>query len=155
MEPEHHLRGAILGNLVMPGALFWFAWTARPGVHWIVNIIASGFFDCANILIFVSCVLYLTGVYGARYGASALAANGLLRYALGGSFPLFTLTMYHDLGYSWAGSLLGFLAAFVLPTTVDILPDLGQESANQVPTHHNTGLPIPEERWFYTVECAL
>jgi hypothetical protein len=53
MEPEHHLRGAILGNLVMPGALFWFAWTARPGVHWIVNIIASGFFDCANILIFV------------------------------------------------------------------------------------------------------
>ncbi|KAF7595576.1 hypothetical protein BBP40_005611 [Aspergillus hancockii] len=111
MEPEQRLWGAMLGSLVMPGALFWFAWTARPGVHWIVSIIASGFFGCANILIFVSCVLYLTAVYGARYGASALAANGLLRYTLGGSFPLFTLAMYHNLGYSWAGSLLGFLAA--------------------------------------------
>jgi hypothetical protein len=39
----------------------------------------------------VSTALYLTNVYGAKYGASALAANGLLRYAVGGSFPLFTI----------------------------------------------------------------
>lgn len=37
-------------------------------------------------------MLYLTNVYGARYGASALAANGVLRYMLGGSFPLFALS---------------------------------------------------------------
>jgi hypothetical protein len=36
-------------------------------------------------------MLYLTNVYGAKYGASALAANGLLRYLVGGSFPLFTI----------------------------------------------------------------
>lgn len=36
-------------------------------------------------------MLYLISVYGARYGASALAANGLLRYLVGGSFPLFTI----------------------------------------------------------------
>lgn len=39
----------------------------------------------------VSTMLYLTNVYGAKFGASALAANGLLRYLVGGSFPLFTL----------------------------------------------------------------
>ncbi|KAK1146888.1 hypothetical protein N8T08_002214 [Aspergillus melleus] len=39
----------------------------------------------------VSTMLYLTNVYGARFGASALAANGLLRYLVGGSFPLFTI----------------------------------------------------------------
>jgi hypothetical protein len=36
-------------------------------------------------------MLYLTNVYGAKYAASALAANGLLRYIVGGSFPLFTI----------------------------------------------------------------
>lgn len=36
-------------------------------------------------------MLYLTNVYGAQFGASALAANGLLRYLVGGSFPLFTI----------------------------------------------------------------
>lgn len=36
-------------------------------------------------------MLYLTNVYGAKFGASALAANGLLRYLVGGSFPLFTI----------------------------------------------------------------
>lgn len=37
-------------------------------------------------------MLYLTNVYGPQYGASALAANGLLRYLIGGSFPLFIVT---------------------------------------------------------------
>lgn len=36
-------------------------------------------------------MLYLTNVYGAKFGASALAANGLLRYLVGGSFALFTI----------------------------------------------------------------
>ena len=52
-KPEQRLWGAMLGSPLMPGALFWFAWTARPGVHWMVSIIASAFFGCANILIFV------------------------------------------------------------------------------------------------------
>jgi hypothetical protein len=74
-------------------------------------------------------MLYLTNVYGSKYSASALAANGLLRYLVGGSFPLFTIpselflacskfggqgcpdkfSMYNNLGYAWASSLLGFL----------------------------------------------
>ncbi|KAH7168177.1 major facilitator superfamily domain-containing protein [Fusarium sp. MPI-SDFR-AT-0072] len=102
-DPEQRLRGAMYGSILMPAALFWFAWTARPGVHWMASIVAAGLFGCSNLLIFVSCVLYLTNVYGARYGASALAANGVLRYMLGGSFPLF------------AGSLLGFLATGFAP----------------------------------------
>jgi MFS family permease len=103
--PERLLWGAMLGGPLMPAALFWFAWTARPGVHWMSSIMATALFGCSNILIFVgpsvrrrpmltrqvSTALYLTNVYGAKYGASALAANGLLRYAVGGSFPLFTI----------------------------------------------------------------
>lgn len=51
--PERWLWGALFGGPIMPAALFWFAWTARPGVHWIVSIIAAGFFGCSNICIFV------------------------------------------------------------------------------------------------------
>lgn len=38
-----------------------------------------------------SVALYLLDVYDALNGASALAANGLLRYVLGAAFPLFTV----------------------------------------------------------------
>ncbi|KAJ0426567.1 major facilitator superfamily domain-containing protein [Aspergillus carlsbadensis] len=115
LPPELRLCGAMVGSPLMPIALFWFAWSARQGVHWIAPVLATALFGCANILIFVSCVLYLTAIYGARYSASALAANGFLRYTLGGSSPLFTLPMYNNLGYSWAGSLLGFLGIAFAP----------------------------------------
>lgn len=38
-----------------------------------------------------SAALYLLDTYGALYGASAMAANGLLRYILSAAFPLFTV----------------------------------------------------------------
>lgn len=37
-----------------------------------------------------SATLYLSDVYGARYSASAMAANALLRYLFSAAFPLFT-----------------------------------------------------------------
>jgi hypothetical protein len=33
----------------------------------------------------------MTDVYGPLYGASAIAANGIIRYTLGAIFPLFTV----------------------------------------------------------------
>ncbi|KAL4794757.1 MFS transporter [Aspergillus venezuelensis] len=113
--PERVLWAAMLGGPLMPAALFWFAWTSTRHVHWMSSIVAIGLFGCSNIMVFVSTALYLTRVYGAQFGASALAANGLLRYGIGGSFPLFTLAMYHNLGYSWASSLLAFLTLAFAP----------------------------------------
>lgn len=49
------------------------------------------------------------------YGASAVAANGLLRYAFGAGFPLFTIQMYEKLGIAWATSLLAFIGLALLP----------------------------------------
>ncbi|KAL4789122.1 MFS general substrate transporter [Aspergillus venezuelensis] len=105
----------MLGGPFMPLSLFWFAWTSTRNVHWMSSVIAIGLFGCSNIMIFVSTALYLTRVYGAQFGASALAANGLLRYGIGGSFPLFTVAMYHNLGYNWASSLLRFLSLAFAP----------------------------------------
>lgn len=58
---------------------------------------------------------YIIDAYHALNAASAVAANGLLRYSFGAAFPLFTLQMYSKLGIAWAGSLLGFISLGLLP----------------------------------------
>lgn len=58
---------------------------------------------------------YLIDTYQALTGASAMAANGLLRYVFGAAFPLFTLQMYEKLGIGWATSLLGFITVALMP----------------------------------------
>lgn len=45
-EPEYRLPPAILGGVLIPVGLFWFAWTAYSNIHWIVPIIGCGFFGC-------------------------------------------------------------------------------------------------------------
>jgi hypothetical protein len=57
----------------------------------------------------------MVDTYGPMAGASALGANALVRYAGGGSFPLFTVQMYEGMGIGWATSLLGFLSLALLP----------------------------------------
>ncbi|KAF4543072.1 Sugar transporter [Lasiodiplodia theobromae] len=108
--PEFALSIAFPGSVVLPVALFMFAWTARPSVHWIVPIVAETLFGVSNLLIFMACTLYLMNTYGPMYGASAMAACSLLRYILGAVFPLFILQMYEALGTGWATSLLGFVS---------------------------------------------
>ena len=115
LAPEQRLYAAMIGSFLLPIGLFWFAWTARKDVHWIVPLIATVPFGIGNLLIFCSCVLCLIDTYGPVYGASAAAANGMLRYVLGAVFPLFTVQMYKRLGIDWATSLLGFVTIALLP----------------------------------------
>lgn len=46
---EQRLWASMLGSIIMPVSLFWFAWTAQSSVHWTVPIIAAAFFGCASI----------------------------------------------------------------------------------------------------------
>lgn len=54
VAPEHRLYAAMFGSIGIPVGLFWFAWTSRQTVHWIVPILASIPFAWGNISIFVS-----------------------------------------------------------------------------------------------------
>ncbi|RMZ89728.1 hypothetical protein DV736_g3041, partial [Chaetothyriales sp. CBS 134916] len=115
LPPEERLINAKIGSFLLPVSLFWFAWTARPDIHWIVPTLATLPFAMANLLVFVSTVLYLIDTYGALVGASAVAANGILRYIAGAVFPLFTVQMYRAMGVGWATSLLAFVTVALLP----------------------------------------
>lgn len=59
LPPEARLPGAIVGSVLLPIGLFWFAWTDGNNVHWIVPIIGSMFFATGLVLVFLSLMNYL------------------------------------------------------------------------------------------------
>ncbi|KAH3383500.1 hypothetical protein KXW42_001935, partial [Aspergillus fumigatus] len=113
-QPEARLPHLIVISWLIPVSLFWFAWTASPPTHWISGIVAGVPFGFGLILLFLGITSYLTDCYGS-FGASALAANAVLRSLFGAVFPLFSTSLYHSLGTSWATSLLGFVALAMAP----------------------------------------
>ncbi|KAG4417203.1 hypothetical protein IFR04_009652 [Cadophora malorum] len=115
VAPEYRLYPAMIGSVGLPIGLFWFAWTGRSSVSWASPVVSAIPFAWGNLSIFIAAATYLIDAYQALNGASAVAANGLLRYTLGGVFPLFTLQMYRNLGIDWATSLLGFIAVGLMP----------------------------------------
>jgi hypothetical protein len=50
-----------------------------------------------------------------KYAASAIAAKTLLRSLWGAVTPLFTVQMYHNVGFQWAGTIIAFMAVAVAP----------------------------------------
>jgi hypothetical protein len=112
IPPEKRLPLAMLGGPCITVALFMFGWPAAYRVHWIVPTIAEGLFGFGNMLVFMACMTYITDTYGPLYSASAMASNAILRYILGGTFPLFAVQMFRGLGTQWACTLLGCLSIF-------------------------------------------
>jgi hypothetical protein len=112
--PEARLPPAILGGVVLPLGLFWFAWTNSPSIHWLASVAAGVPFGFGTILLFVSVLNYLIDAY-TIFAASVLAANTVLRSLFGAAFPLFTAQMYDNLGIHWASSIPAFLALMCVP----------------------------------------
>ncbi|CAN8096561.1 unnamed protein product [Discula destructiva] len=114
VPPETRLPTAILGSLLLPIGLFWFAWTDGNNVHWIVPIVGSIFFATGLVLVFLALTNYLIDAY-VVFAASVLAANAVLRSLFGAAFPLFTNQMYTNLGIHWAASIPAFLSLLCIP----------------------------------------
>src|ERR1700733_7137220 len=53
----------IVGALLVTICLFWFGWTSRSSVYWIVPIIGSSLFSIAALHLFVSVVLLHTMLF--------------------------------------------------------------------------------------------
>jgi MFS family permease len=57
--PEARLPPAIVGSILIPTGLFWFAWTNGDNVHWIVPILGSVVFAAGIVLVFLALMNYL------------------------------------------------------------------------------------------------
>lgn len=87
-KPEMMLPPTFVGSMALPVCLFWYGWTSRESVHWIVPIIGTSFFTIGVITVFNAVFNYL-GVAYHPYSASVFAGNTLFRSSFGGAFPLF------------------------------------------------------------------
>ncbi|KAF4217892.1 hypothetical protein CNMCM8980_008210 [Aspergillus fumigatiaffinis] len=96
--PEWRLPPAIIGGVAFSGGLFWFG-------------LLTGF---GLFCIFLQCLNYIVDAY-LVFAASALAANSVLRSIAGAGFPLFSTYMFNALGVNWTGTLLGCVAAILMP----------------------------------------
>ncbi|KAK4043980.1 putative transporter mfs2 [Parachaetomium inaequale] len=169
--PEARLPPAIIGSVLLPVGLFWFAWTNGPEIHWVVPIIASGFFAAGLVSVFLSLLSYMIDSYTV-FAASVLAANSVLRSLFGAAFPLFTTYMYNDLGIHWASTVPAFLALACMPfpwlfwrygarirgsckyaaeaaaVLAKMMEGAGQQQEKQeaAPAERPAGLPVTENR---------
>lgn len=122
--PERRLPPMMVGAVGLPIGLFWFAWTGNPSIHWSAEVVAPALVSASMFAIFISGLKYIVDVY-LIYANSAISANTVVRSCFGAGFPLFANSMYHRLGFSWATTLLAFLAVAMAPVPV-ILHLFGQ-----------------------------
>jgi hypothetical protein len=108
--PEARLYLSVPGSFIgLTGGLFWYAWTSKPHLHWILPTVGLGFVGFGMFLVITAVSNYLLDSYG-KFTASAIAGCAFLENIFAAFLPLATQSMYANLGFAWASSLLGFLA---------------------------------------------
>jgi len=95
--PEARLYTAVPGSLLFTAGLFWYGWTSKPQIHWIVPPAGIGCVGGGIYSIYVGVVNYLTDAYE-RYAAPALSAASLGRNGLGAFLPLASYSLSRSLG---------------------------------------------------------
>jgi multidrug resistance protein len=111
---EYQLPPILVGSLLTPIGLFWFAFTSYPSVHWIWPILASIPFALGVVLSFQACFQYFPRAYP-QYAASAMASNTFWRCFFAGGAPFLANPLYEALGNIWATALLAFIALALAP----------------------------------------
>ncbi|KAI0646818.1 MFS general substrate transporter [Trametes meyenii] len=112
--PEGRLYLPMLGGVILPISLFWFAWTSEPPVHWIVPVLAGVPFGMSCAVVMQGLTQYLMDTYSI-YCASAIASTVVTRSVVAFVFPLISPALYGNLGDAWACSVFAFLALACMP----------------------------------------
>ncbi|KAI9368747.1 major facilitator superfamily domain-containing protein [Aspergillus egyptiacus] len=116
--PEWLLLTAIPGSVAFSAGLFWLGWTGyRRDYHWVLPTLSGLLTGFGLVTIFLPSIQYVVQVRRER-AASAIAAHTFLRALAGSVFPLFATSMFDALGVEWALTLLGCVAACLVPVPV-------------------------------------
>ncbi|KAK3071471.1 hypothetical protein LTR53_008552 [Teratosphaeriaceae sp. CCFEE 6253] len=114
VPPEERLVPMMVGAVALPAGLFCFAWTSRPEITPIPQIVSGVPVGMGIVLIFLQGINYIIDVY-LMHANSAIAGNTVIRSLFGAAFPMFATYMYRALGVQWATSVLGFVAVGLIP----------------------------------------
>ncbi|PWY85914.1 MFS multidrug transporter [Aspergillus heteromorphus CBS 117.55] len=116
-EPEMRLPTMIFFSCLLPVSFFWYGWSAKYHVQWIVPIIGMAPFGIGMMGVYMPIQTYVIDCYPA-YAASANAALTAERSLVGALLPLAGPKMFDSLGLGWGNSLLGFIALAFVPVPI-------------------------------------
>ncbi|CAI4217334.1 unnamed protein product [Parascedosporium putredinis] len=111
--PRHDLASptVAIGGVAFTIGIFWFGWTGyNPKIHWIVPTLSGIFTGFGLLSIFLQAINYLVDAY--------LMFQHLPPLLAGAAFPLFANQMFTGLGVQWAATLLGCVAAVLVPIPI-------------------------------------
>ncbi|GJC81560.1 efflux pump vrtL [Colletotrichum liriopes] len=120
-KPEFRIPVMVPGTLLLGVGLFWYGWSAKAILHWIMPNIGCALFVAGATVCTSSVNAYIVDTYG-QYSASAIAAISILRCLAGFTFPMFAP---YILGYGWAGTVLGLIALGIGLPAVGLLWQFG------------------------------
>ncbi|KAI5830150.1 MFS general substrate transporter [Schizophyllum commune Tattone D] len=111
---DARLYSACGAAVLLPIAMFIYAWCAYPTITWVAQAIGIVLFTTAAFVIYNGVFSYLADCYG-PFASSALAGQSLARNLMGFAFPLFTTQMFDALGYRWGNTLFALVAVVLMP----------------------------------------
>ncbi|KIW04355.1 uncharacterized protein PV09_04642 [Verruconis gallopava] len=107
---EVRLRLSIPASFLgLTGGLFFYGWTSFASLPWILPAIGLAFIGFGVTVVMQAIMMYVTDAY-AKYAASASAAVCFGENMFAAFLPLASQSMYTNLGFRWASSVLGFIA---------------------------------------------
>ncbi|KAL2436837.1 Efflux pump atB [Exophiala dermatitidis] len=111
--PETKLYLSVFGSFVgVTGGMFIYAWTSYAWIPWIAPTIGLAMVGYGANLVIAAISDYIMDVYS-KYAGSAMAAIVSGENLFAALLPLSTYTMYRNLGFQWASTLLAFIALVV------------------------------------------
>jgi DHA1 family multidrug resistance protein-like MFS transporter len=116
--PESRLPPMIVGGVMVPIGMFWFAWTASSiFISWASPVCASFLTGCGMYLLFIQGFNYIIDCYTSMAN-SAMGVNGSMRSIFGAAFPLFANQVIERLGVAKTTSILGCVCVALVPVPI-------------------------------------
>ncbi|POS86795.1 hypothetical protein EPUL_001755, partial [Erysiphe pulchra] len=115
IAPEERLYPAMMSSFTMPISLFWFAWTGKSDIPWIIPVFSGCLFGFSYLLNMICLPVYTNDIYNTQYGASVLAGSTFLRFFVSPGFLLIMPNLLIKFGLAWSVSILGFVSIVLLP----------------------------------------
>ena len=101
---------APFATTLLPAGIFWFGWTSKADIHWIVSIIGITLYAVGALVSFQCIFMYLPLTYP-QYAATLFAANDLYRSALAAGSIIYAHPLYVNLGIGKGISILWWTAS--------------------------------------------
>ncbi|KAJ3571125.1 hypothetical protein NP233_g3962 [Leucocoprinus birnbaumii] len=128
--PEACLYSACGAALLLPMAMFIYAWTAKThDVNWIAPVIGITLSFVSISVTLIVTILYLAECFGTTT-TSALSVVWLARNLSAMALPLFSDQMFKVLDFPWALTLFGGVAIALVP--ISLVSEVDQLFLNRV-----------------------